>query len=102
MQIVDSKALVIFLFAMGLAACNQHPSTPGQTTSSAEHVTQGVQSAIAAPPDAIAINTSCPVSGERVDPQGRKVTYQGQTLGFCCDDCVDAFMANPTQYPVTQ
>lgn len=99
MQKVDTKVLGIFLIAMGLAACDQQPSSspvPVQATQPAGDAAEGVDLATTA--GAIAINTSCPVSGDKIDLQARKATYKGQTYGFCCDDCQGAFMANPDKY----
>lgn len=97
-----AETLVTFLIVMGLAACEQESTTSpstmsAQTTQPASHA-EGAKQAAAAGADAIAINTSCPVSGEKVDPRGSKVTYNGKTYGFCCDDCVEAFNANPAKY----
>lgn len=105
MQKADAKWLGIFLIAMGLAACDQEPSTsstPVQTTQPAGQVAEGVDLAAAGRADAVVFNTSCPVSGEKVDPQSAKTAYKGKTYGFCCDDCLDAFKANPAKYAVAQ
>ena len=37
-----------------------------------------------------AINTVCPVSGEKVQP-GLTVEYEGAKIGFCCNNCVNEF-----------
>lgn len=37
------------------------------------------------------MNETCPVMNEPVDPDGPTVTYQGQTIGFCCPGCVDGW-----------
>ena len=34
-----------------------------------------------------AINETCPMMGEAVDP-GSTTDYKGQKIGFCCDGCV--------------
>jgi uncharacterized membrane protein/YHS domain-containing protein len=41
-----------------------------------------------------AINTLCPVSGKAVDPT-RSITYEGQLIAFCCDDCREQFRRDP-------
>eukprot|EP00808_Paulinella_micropora_P017668 g3804.t1 len=46
------------------------------------------------------INKDCPVTG---DPLGKEMVvsqYKGETVGFCCDDCKDAFVANPSRFPI--
>ena len=36
-----------------------------------------------------AINSTCPIMGDHdVDPDAKSVTYEGHTIGFCCDKCV--------------
>ena len=61
------------------------------------------QSASATPttqPANAPINKKCPIGGDDVDP---KVTcvYKGQTIGFCCPDCVAEFKKNPEKYMKT-
>ena len=43
-------------------------------------------------------NTKCPVSNDAVDAKAKTVVYQGKTIGFCCDDCVEPFNKNPEKY----
>ena len=42
-------------------------------------------------------NTSCPVSGEPVDPVFT-VTHEGRTIGFCCANCPKSFIEDPVKY----
>jgi YHS domain-containing protein len=51
-----------------------------------------------APASAPVSNTKCPVSGDAVDPKAKTAVYQGKTIGFCCDDCVEPFNKNPEKY----
>ncbi len=43
------------------------------------------------------INKLCPIQGEEINP---KVTYvyKGQTIGFCCKDCIPEFKKDPEKY----
>ncbi len=34
------------------------------------------------------LNSTCPMSGEPVGADARTVTYDGETIGLCCDACV--------------
>jgi YHS domain-containing protein len=44
------------------------------------------------------VNKKCPVEPEHeVDPTVT-VTYKGKVVGFCCEDCVKTFKANPEKY----
>ena len=43
------------------------------------------------------VNKLCPVSKEDVDPKVT-VDYKGKTVGFCCDDCIPKFKADPDKY----
>jgi YHS domain-containing protein len=47
-----------------------------------------------------AVNTVCPVSGDTVGDIGKPVytQYQGQTIAFCCKDCLKKFNKNPEKY----
>ena len=40
-----------------------------------------------------AINDKCPIMGGDVDPNAQTVTYNGATIGFCCDGCPAKFNA---------
>jgi hypothetical protein len=40
------------------------------------------------PAASTAMNKVCPVSGEPVGAGGTTVSFQGHTVGFCCDDCI--------------
>jgi YHS domain-containing protein len=45
-----------------------------------------------------AVNKFCPVTKEAVDPKVPTVQYKGMTIGFCCEDCIKAFNADPEKY----
>ena len=44
------------------------------------------------------IQTTCPVSGEKLDNKSVFIDYEGRRIAFCCDKCVSKFKANPTKY----
>src|SRR3954466_7963894 len=49
-----------------------------------------------------AINQFCAVeTANKIDPNGKTYTYNGKTIGFCCDDCIDTFKKNPEKYMAT-
>jgi len=43
------------------------------------------------------VNKICPVGGEEVDP-AVTTTYEGKTIGFCCEKCVAKFNKTPEKY----
>ncbi len=44
------------------------------------------------------VNKNCAVmSDHEIDPEVTYV-YKGKTYGFCCEDCVPKFKANPEKY----
>jgi YHS domain-containing protein len=47
-----------------------------------------------------AVNTVCPVSGDTVGDIGKPVyaQYQGETIAFCCKDCLKKFQKTPDKY----
>lgn len=47
-----------------------------------------------------AVNTVCPISGDKVGDIGKPVyaQYQGQTIAFCCKHCLKKFNKNPDKY----
>ncbi len=40
---------------------------------------------------AAAMNAKCPVSGEQLDANCPTMTFEGKTVGFCCNKCVQKF-----------
>jgi hypothetical protein len=57
-------------------------------------------SASAAPSDA-AVNTVCPVSGDRIVGFIGKplyAQYQGKMIAVCCNECLTKFQQNPDKY----
>jgi uncharacterized membrane protein/YHS domain-containing protein len=42
-------------------------------------------------------NTTCPVSGEPVEPEFT-VSHEGRTIGFCCSNCPKSFVKDPVKY----
>ena len=48
------------------------------------------------------INKYCAVEQENeIDPKVPTVQYQGKTIGFCCEDCIPKFKADPEKYMTT-
>jgi len=46
-----------------------------------------------------AINKFCAVEHENpIDPTVPTVTYKGQVIGFCCEDCIPKFNKRPEFY----
>ncbi|MEW6336192.1 MAG: YHS domain-containing protein [Acidobacteriota bacterium] len=46
--------------------------------------------------------TTCPVSGEKIDKAaGAHLDWQGQRIYFCCDSCIGKFKADPEKYFAT-
>ena len=39
------------------------------------------------------INQVCPIMGGEVSPDGGSTEFNGQTVGFCCPECIDEFNA---------
>lgn len=37
------------------------------------------------------VNTHCPIMGQEVTDDGGRTDYNGETVGFCCPGCIDAF-----------
>ena len=43
------------------------------------------------------VNTRCPISGKLVSPDALTV-YKGETIGFCCGNCVKKFESDPAKH----
>lgn len=48
------------------------------------------QKTTAEAPAAMSVNKTCPIGGHKADAT-TTVAYKGQTIGFCCEDCVEKF-----------
>jgi len=44
------------------------------------------------------IQTTCPVSGKKLESKTEFVDYQGRRIYFCCDQCPPKFMKDPQAY----
>lgn len=40
---------------------------------------------------ATAVNTTCPVSGEAIQADNPTMSFDGKTVGFCCNKCMTKF-----------
>ena len=45
-----------------------------------------------------AVNTLCPLTDEKVDPDVATTQYKGKTVGFCCADCAKDFGKDPAKH----
>ena len=43
-------------------------------------------------------NAYCPVMGDEVDAEVKRVEYKGKTIGFCCAGCIKKFNKAPEKY----
>lgn len=71
MKILRTAVLVVS--ALAFAACS---STSTNTSSKA-------------------MNAKCPVSGEALESDCPTTTFEGQTVGFCCNKCMTKFDGMP-------
>lgn len=44
------------------------------------------------------IQTSCPVSGEKLTEKTTYIDYEGRRVYFCCPNCIPTFKADPQKY----
>jgi YHS domain-containing protein len=87
----------VVALALGFAAwatAQEKPSAPPTSAPAATAPATAPTTQVSATP----VNKKCPVSGDAIDPKGKTVVYKGQTIGFCCDDCVEPFKKNPEKY----
>ena len=42
-----------------------------------------------------AMNATCPVSGKALETGSPVTTFDGKTIGFCCNNCVNKFNGMP-------
>jgi YHS domain-containing protein len=68
----------------------------GQGSAAADPTTMPAVTPTTTP--SVAINKFCPVTREAVDPKIPTMQYKGMTIGFCCEDCIKDFKADPEKY----
>ncbi len=78
-------SLTLLLAAITWAGCSQE--TPGPSDSGEAAVDPAAESL------SPTVNTHCPIMGGEVTPEGGTVEWNGQTVGFCCSDCIAKFEA---------
>ena len=71
------------------AGCSQ----PGAPTETADSAQPSATETSAAEPVAAADNKNCPIMGHPVSAEGGSTTWNGKTIGFCCDGCKPKFEA---------
>ena len=60
---------------------------------------RGESGAVAADRPGEVVNTVCPVTGGKVNKDTPyKTEYKGKTIGFCAENCIAAFQADPEKY----
>lgn len=74
--------LSLFSLTVMITGCAQ---TEPSTATTDESVTP---SAATETETAVAANKNCPIMGHEVSPDGGSTTWNGQTIGFCCEGCL--------------
>ena len=87
-SVIYAAGLIVAIGIGGLVIAEDKPTTRPAATQPAT-----TQAASKTP-----VNKKCPVSGDPIDAKGKTVVYQGKTIGFCCEDCVEPFQKNPEKY----
>lgn len=84
MKIQFSFLIIVIVLALGLglAACTEK------------------EAADPAPTDNAAVQTTCPISGEKLGSMGEPVvmSYEGKEVKLCCKSCIKKFEADPAKY----
>ncbi len=84
--LVPSAVMVLGLAVVAVAIADDKPATSAPATAPTTQASAAIS------------NTKCPVSGDAIDPKVKTVVYNGKTIGFCCEDCVEPFKKNPDKY----
>ena len=84
-----SILMALFTVLPLAAGCSQ-PSAPTETTDSAQ---PSATETAAAESSAATDNKNCPIMGHAVSAEGGSTTWNGKTIGFCCDGCKPKFEA---------
>ena len=59
----------------------------GATTGCSNNDSTELEPATARPASMGMLNGSCPMTGAAVNPNADTATYEGHTIGFCCNGC---------------
>ena len=81
-------ALLTVLFAViAFAGCSGPNATELESTASVPPASnEEVPTEVVA-----AVNMNCPIMGKPVKDDGGRTDWNGQTIGFCCPGCIDAW-----------
>ena len=90
MLLIPAAMLAVGLGVVAMVQAEDKPEAPASAPATTAPSTQA---------SAKISNTKCPVSGDAVDPKCKTVEYNGKTIGFCCEDCVEPFKKNPENGP---
>lgn len=85
---MKTAILASAFFALALISCEKEKTE--STTTTTKPMTEQVAEAKVG-----TFNAVCPISGEKVDPNGATVEYKGKKIGFCCPACTPKFQENP-------
>ena len=93
--------IAMFLFCCSIIVAQEKPEDlieNAQQDSLAE-ITESTDSSVTTKSTELQIwNKVCPVMGNKVDPDGPTVEYNGKLYGFCCPGCDAKFAKNPEKY----
>jgi hypothetical protein len=72
----------------GLSACGEEEAAPSNAAApnNSTNTPAGVPAGNTSNVQTVAINETCPVGGEPIDP-AVTVEYENATIAFCCNDC---------------
>ena len=89
----------IFIIVSSFITAQENPVNENQETQ-LDTIINGQQQVdtTAATPELEIWNKVCPVMGNKVDPDGPTVEYNGKLYGFCCPGCDAKFEKNPEKY----
>jgi YHS domain-containing protein len=86
---MKKQMIAMLVAAFTVSAFAADPSPTGSASAAQSAQTSGK-----------AVNSVCPVSGDKVGDVGKPVyaQYQGKTIAFCCKDCLKKFQQNSDKY----
>jgi YHS domain-containing protein len=89
----------IFIIVSSFITAQENPVNENQETQM-DTIVNGEQQVdtTAVVPELQIWNKVCPVMGNKIDPDGPTVEYNGKLYGFCCPGCDAKFEKNPEKY----
>jgi len=98
-KMVLTLTMTGFIGTGGLLAADSWAAMHHQNLDHEKHGQHATQTVVPGSQMESGGNTTCPVTGEKIDEKGKlTVMHEGEVVNLCCQYCVGEFKKNPGKY----